>query len=233
MPRRGICKVEGCIEPRERGAFMCMKHLGESRRCEGKVRSYDPDTGIVLGERQCKNPAMAGLTVCRAHGGNGPRMREASERTPALTAMQRFVKPYEGQISAVGVFEMQIRDTLGRINWLKEMIGGLEDERALIWGQTKEEEIGAGEWTGVNRTYEARIHQFEVMMQWERKHLHELTKTWIRANMDERRLNVLQDNVNYTVAKSLEIAVALGHNANDPEVRSVLARVFKNDQHVE
>lgn len=207
---------------------MCEKHLAHKRRCVGKVRTYDNE-GNVVSERQCKKAAMPGLDVCNSHGGNGPRLSAASQRTAALTAMQRFVQPYDGPIDAVTGFEREVRRTIGRIRWLEEQIANLEDEQDLIWGLTKEEDITASEVAGTNRTFEARVHIFEEMLWRERKHYHELLKTWIRANLDERKLTLIQQNIDYTYSLVIQAARMLGHDTADPAVRHIIGRLFERE----
>lgn len=227
--RTKTCKVDGCNEPVVRGGLLCASHIGEKRRCEGIVRTFDPKTGEVLSERQCKKSARLGLTVCAQHGGSGPKMSEVSHRTAALTAMQRFVQPYQGALDPISAYEMEYRRTYGRIQWLEEQIAGLEDERDLIYGLTKEEHITASEFTGTNRTYEARIHVYEDMLRWERKHFLELTKLWIRAGLEERKLSIIREYIDFTYSKVQEVASALGHDPRDPAVREVIMRLFKRD----
>lgn len=226
MRKRAVCKIEGCERPRVQGALMCSVHLGEKRQCEGRVREVDPETGAVLSERQCKRSAKPGLTVCLHHGGGAAKLREVSDRTSALTAMERFVQPYDGPLDPVSAFENEFRRTYGRILWLEEQIAALEDEQALIWGLAKEEHVNAGEFPGTNTTYEARVNGFEEMLRWERKHFLELEKVWIRANLDEKRLNIMRDHITYTYTKVIETARALGHDPNDPLVRDKLMRLF-------
>lgn len=219
------CKVEGCDRDAVRGAFLCTLHLGEKRRCEGRVREYD-ERGNIISDRQCKRSAKPGLTVCHDHGGSGPKSMEVSMRTAALTTMQRFVRPYSGQLDPVTAFEEEFRRTYGRIKWLEEQIAGLEDEKDLIWGMTRQEEVTATEFAGTNSTYEARIHVYEEMLRWERKHFLDLEKVWIRANLDEKKLQVMRNHIDYTYVKMLEAARALGHDPDNPEVREVLMGLF-------
>lgn len=223
-----ICRDPDCTKPASRGAFMCDEHLATKRRCVGMVKTYD-DAGNVVSERRCKKAARAGLDVCNSHGGDGPRLSAASQRTAALTAMQRFVQPYDGPIDAVTGFEREVRRTMGRIKWLEEQIANLEDEQDLIWGLTKEEAIDAAEYAGTNRTYEARVHIFEEMLWRERKHYHELLKTWIRANLDERKLTLMQANIDYTYALVMNAARMLGHDTADPTVRHIIGRLFERE----
>lgn len=226
MARTKICKIDGCDEPVVPGTFMCLPHSQERRRCEGRVREIDPDTGEVLAERRCKKAARPGLTVCRWHGGSGPRSEAASSRTAALSAMQRFVKPYEGDLDPISAFEAEFRRTYGRIQWLEGQLGALEDERDLIWGQTKEERVNAAEFAGTNKTYEARIHVYEEMLRWERKHFLEMEKIWIKAGLEEKKLNLMRDHITYTYSKVLEAARALGFDPHEPETRDILMRLF-------
>ena len=226
MPRKGKCRIEGCDEPRVNGAFLCAKHLGDKRRCEGKVKLVDDD-GVLLGERQCKRSALPGQTTCQSHGGSS----KVAAHSKAVTAMQRFVQPYDGPLDPISAFEAEFRRTYGRILWLEDQIGGLEDERDLIWGITKEERVNASEFTGTNRTYEARIHVYEEMLRWERKHLLELEKTYIRANLDERRLGVMRQYIEGTYASVIGLVRSLGHDTADPAVRDKIRRMFEVDSH--
>lgn len=155
---------------------------------------------------------------------------EVSQRTAALGAMQRFVQPYTGAIDYVSVFEEEVRRTYGRILWLEEQIAGLEDEKQLVWGITKQESIHASEFSGTNTTYEARINVFEEMLRWERKHMLELEKVWIRANLDEKKLAVMRSHIDYTYSKIIDAAKALGHDPDDPATRDVLMGLFRHQQ---
>lgn len=211
------------------GAFLCELHIGEKRRCSGVVHTYDEATGEVTDERRCKRSAMAGLDVCLNHGGNGTLSKAVSARTPALTAMQRLVEPYEGALDPVTAFESEFRRTYGRILWLEGQLGALNDERDLIWGLSQEDTIMAAEFPGTNLKYTARIHMFEEMLRWERKHFLDLEKVWIRANLDEKKLSIMRDHINYTYTKVLEAATLLGFDSNDQVTRERLMGLFTGD----
>lgn len=227
MRKRAVCKSEGCEKPRLQGALFCDDHLALQRPCTGMVKIVDAATGEVFEERQCKRTAKPGLDVCYHHGGSAPKLQEVSDRTQALTAMQRFVQPYQGDLDPITAFEMEFRRTYGRIMWLEDQIAGLEDEKDLIWGLAKEEEVNATEFAGTNRTYEARIHQYEEMLRWERKHFLDLEKTYIRANLDERKLGLMRQYLEGTYASVVRLVTALGHDTSDPEVRAKIRRMFE------
>jgi hypothetical protein len=230
MRQRAICKVADCDKPRVTGAMLCADHLGGKRRCEGRVTEVDPATGEVLGERQCKRSAKPGLLVCQSHGGDAPKLKAVSARTPALTAMQRFVQPYDGPLDPITAFEKEFRRTYGRILWLEDQIAGFEDEKDLIYGLVKEESITATEFAGTNRTYEAKIHVYEDMLRWERKHFLELEKTYIRANLDERRLGMMREYLEGTYASVTRLLTDLGHDTSTPEVRDKMRRMFEGGE---
>lgn len=228
MRRTKECREEGCTDAPLRGAFFCEKHVSLKRQCQGNVQIVDPDNGVILESRRCKKPARPGLLVCASHGGGGPKMTEVSHRTAALTAMQRFVEPYRGDLDPVTAFEAEFRRTYGRILWLEEQIGALEEED-LIWGQTREEVISATEFAGTNRVYEARIHTYEEMLRWERKHLLDMEKVWIGAKLDERKISVMRSQIDYTYGLCVKLARALGHDPTDPETRTIIGRLFEHE----
>lgn len=227
MPRKGKpCAKDGCETPHLPGALFCGEHLSEKRQCEGRVRITDPDTGEVLDERRCRKPAKRGLSVCESHGGTAPRLTAISERTGALSAMQRFVQPYAGDLNPITAFEMEFRRTYGRILWLEEQIAAFTDEKDLIFGLTKEERVMATEFTGTNRTYEARIHVYEEMLRWERTHFLRLESLWIKANLKEQELTMMRGHIEYTYRKVMDIVRALGHDPGDPGVHTILEAAF-------
>lgn len=220
------CKIEGCNEPRSEGAFLCLTHLGEKRRCAGIVKTYD-DEGNVISERQCKRSARPGNTTCSSHGANSPRAKASAAKAQVLTTMQRFVKPYEGPLDPFMAFEGEYRRTYGRIIWLEDQIANLDSEDDLVWGKTKSEDISATEFAGTNVTYEARINVWEDMLRWERKHLLELNKVAFKMNVEEQRLTLMRQYLEGTYAATLALLRDLGHDTADPLVRARLRRMFE------
>ena len=231
MARPKRCRVEGCETPALKGALFCEHHIGERRQCNGRVKIVDEGTGEVIETRQCKKTAKPGLEVCDWHGGKLKNQAAIAERTPALTAMRRFVQPYQGDLDPVTAFELEFRRTYARILWLEEQISALESVDDLIYGLTKTEQINAGEFPGTNKTYEARIHQFEEMLRWERKHFLDMEKVWIGAKLDERKLSMMRSNIDYTYSLVVKAVTALGHDMADPETRIVIGRLFEREMH--
>jgi hypothetical protein len=217
------CSHDGCERPRLDGAIFCGEHVGVRHRCRRK-RLIDGK------EQRCKKQALVGLLYCEKHGGRFPQSQAQSERAIVFTAMQRFVVPYEGPLNPVGGFEMLFRMCLGKIAWYSEQIALIPDAKDLIWGVTKQENIGAGEFAGVNTTYEARVHLLEELQFRERKHLLELEKVWIGQGLERERLDLLRVYANKTFDLVKQALEALDIDTDDPKVRETLARVFLNPE---
>lgn len=215
------CAEPGCEEPRLADADFCSRHLATPRRCKARRKS--------TGER-CKAPAVKGLTVCVRHGGGTAASKAKSEHAKALTVMQRFVLPYEGDVDPISVFETEFRRTLGRIRWYDEQLALLASEEDLIWGRTKVERVGAGPEPGTNTTYEARVNLLEELQFKERRHLLDMEKVWISAGLEEKKLNLMKRYVDATYGKILKALTMLGLDAGDPRVREVLAAVFLGEE---
>ena len=223
MSRRTPCREENCDEMALDRAVYCGKHVGQRRRCK-KTREVDGRT------QRCKKSALIGLDVCEKHGGRFPQSAAQSKRAVALSAMQKFVRPYEGHLDPLTAFEMEYRRTLGWIAWYDEQLAGLADEKDLIWGVTKHEKGTSGGGDGrdgvVNvKTYEARVNILEEMQRWERKHLLDLSKVWINAGLEQKRLDMLGTYLG-KVQKMLERALEhLGLDLNDPKVKEAILAV--------
>lgn len=221
MPRRLTeCKEDGCTTPPIDGASYCAKHVGASRRCKF-TRVKDGRT------QRCKKPARIGLDVCERHGGSFPQAKAQHERAVGLTKMQRFVRPYEGDLDPVNVFEMEFRRTLGRIAWLEGELAEMADVEDLTWGRTKSETITAAEFAGVNTTYEAKLHPYEEMLRWERKHLMEMEKVWITAKLDAARLDLMKSYVEAAYNATLLAVSRLGLDTKDASVRAIIGQAFQ------
>jgi hypothetical protein len=216
------CKDPSCERPALDQAVYCGEHVGERRRCK--------KTRVIEGRTQrCKKPALIGLDVCEKHGGRFPQSQALSQRSKALTVMQRFVRPFEGDLNPISAFEMEFRRTLGRIAWYDEALAALGDEKDLIWGLTKHERGTNAEGLISVKTYEARVNILEEMQRWERKHLVDLEKVWIGAGLEQRRLDLLSTYVGQ-VQKMVERAFEhMGLDMSDPRVKEAILAVNPDD----
>lgn len=218
-PPRTECRHEGCTQHRLEGAIYCGQHIGVAHQCKA-TRTRTDGT-----KQRCKKPALLGLDVCERHGGRFKNPQKQHQQAETYTTMQRFVRPYEGDLNPVTAFEMEFRRTLGRIAWYDEQLAALASEEDLIWGETKYETAGGKD--GVpNHTYEARINLLEEMQRWERKHLLEMEKVWISAGLEQARLDLMRTFVDQTYALTERALRALGIDTTKPEVRQIMASVF-------
>ncbi len=225
------CRFEGCAGKPVRGTYVCADHLDVRTQCVARVRVIEKSTGEVLEIRQCKHVALQGTTRCSRHAVGG--QRGVAERTKAVSAMRRYVTPYGGEIDPLSAFEMEFRRTYGRILWLENQIGSLESEQDLIWGKTKEELTTVGEFPGTTTTYEARVHLFEQLLQWERKHLLELQKVWIGAKFEENKLALMRSQIDYTFTLVRKAVEVLGFDPDAPDVRDKILRLFERELETE
>lgn len=212
------CYHEGCERPSLERVYFCGVHMGVKHRCRHKVTS----TG-----EQCRKAARKGTIWCPTHG--NAFTKEASERAQVLTAMQRFVKPYEGDIDPLSAFEQEFRRTLGRIAWYDEQLSLLSEAKDLIWGVTKEEHVGAGEFTGTNVTYEAKANLLLELQNWERKHLLDMEKVWIGAKLDEQKLHLMRRYVESAYTAVSKAIRALGLDPAEPRVQEALAAALLDE----
>lgn len=158
------------------------------------------------------------------HGGATPRAKLKSERAKTLRAMQKFTTPIpvdDPENHPLTAFETEFRRTLGRIRWYDEQLARLDEEQ-LTWGKSKEEEIGASEFSGTNVTFEARANMLHELQFRERQHLVAMEKIWIGAKLDERKLEIQREYVRMLDERIVAILTALGHDVHDPAIRQVV-----------
>lgn len=173
---------------------------------------------------QCKAPAITGLVVCRAHGGATPNASKKAEKARAVTKMQRFVKPLaanDPEANPITAFETEFRRTLGRIRWYDDELAALDTE-ALVWGKTKSEQIGAGEFVGTNVTHEAKANAIHELQFRERQHLLAMEKIWLSAKFEQSKLDMQRSYVLQLDKVLTGVLETLGHKTDDPDVRQVV-----------
>lgn len=213
------CRHEGCRLNAQDGAIYCAEHIGASHRCvQTRVKN-----GVT---QRCKKAALRGLDRCEKHGGRLPIQRARHERAEALTAMQRFVRPYEGDLDLMQSFEDEYRRCLGRIAWYDQQLSQLADPQALVWGRTEEKVVRAGEYPGTDTTYAAKVNMFEELQRWERKHLLDMQKVALSVGLEQKRLDLMTAQVDRTYEAIVTALVKLGLDPTDERVREALAEAL-------
>lgn len=228
MPGRAAtrkCRFDGCDQKAVVGLWLCDQHLTARTQCTKIIRRLLEDGSTI--EQRCSKVARQGTILCGHH--SSKRSVEIQNATRAVLGMRTLAKPFEGDLNPLTAFEGEFRRTYGRILWLEDQIQQLSAEE-LIWGKTKQEEICATEFSGTNTTYESRVHQWELMLRWERQHFLDLEKLWITAKLDQAKLNMMRDHIAYTYSKAIELARMLGFDPNSDSTREILMRLFASDQ---
>jgi hypothetical protein len=186
-------------------------------------------TFVKKNGEQCKKPATKGIPVCQTHGGQLPSNLAKVKREKVRGALDKFVKPIKAddpEADPITAFEVEFRRTVGRIRYYDELIAKLDSSKDLVWGVTSEEHkkgFDGDDYVNTTSTvYEAKMNEY-VAGQWEeRKHLLAMSKIWIGAKLDERRLNIMESTVLMLNDAITSIVRGLGQDPNDPEVRQIV-----------
>ena len=141
----------------------------------------------------CIQPAANGTTRCRYHGGSAPQAIAAAERRKqeaiAVQAVQTYGLPVD--VSPTQALLDEVRWTAGHVAWLRQQVQALEAE-ALTWGKTEEAEKTATEFPGTDVTRKAVPNIWLDLYQRERKHLVDVCRAAIAANIDERMVRLAE-----------------------------------------
>lgn len=178
----------------------------------------------TTGER-CRKSAMTGLDVCRAHGGQGKYAREKSARAK-LAQFARPISEDDAEANPYVGFLTDYRRTVARIRYFDEKIIELKSEKDLVWGVTEEKYVGSGEFPGTDVTKQAKMNVYYEAQFRERQHLLNLTKIWIGANLEEKRLSIQASIVDQLQQSMDAVVVELGYSPKDPKVRQAVYRAL-------
>lgn len=192
---------------------------------------------------RCTRPPLAGLKVCRMHGGAtktataiASKARMETKVRHELTRMERLTQlipetdpEARGDVALV----TELRRTVNRIRILDEWIQEL-GERSVGWGiKTREIKTmtgfpgeGRGDESYDSKTFEARMNVYYAIQLEERKHLLQIGKVWIAAGFKARELDLAERQVVAYNNALLELCAALGHDPADPGVRAIVHRVM-------
>lgn len=189
--------------------------------------------GFTSKGRKCGQLATPGWTTCVTHKSQGVASGEPTKgekaaerkRLAAEAKMAAFIRPIpatDPDANPLIAFSTEFRRVLARIRWYDEKLAEIRDERDLIWGLSKEEKINAAEYTGTNRTLEAKEHMWLVLQGRERDRLFNMEKLWLQVNLGAQQLELQK-----RVVASLDFAMQrvlsrLGLDPRDDVVRKVV-----------
>lgn len=142
---------------------------------------------------QCERWAIAGGTTCRVHG-SGTKASKASKaaakrrkaEAAARAATATFGLPVEVDPQAALLAELH--RTAGAVAWLDSIVQGLERDD-VTWGKTREKTGGDDHGT----THEAGVNVWVQLWQSERKHLAAVARECLKSGIEERRVQLAED----------------------------------------
>lgn len=141
----------------------------------------------------CRKVPMRGQDVCASHGGRAPQAKAAAERRMAQVRAAKYVETFglPREIDPRDALLEEVYRTAGAIDWLHAQILDLDPD-AVVWGKTDEVSKTATEYEGVDTTYAAAVNMWVQLWQAERKHLVDVSKAAINAGIEERRVQLAE-----------------------------------------
>lgn len=148
---------------------------------------------------QCTKWAMKGQKVCHMHGGKAPQSLKMAEERVTEEKAAALVATYglRVQTTATEALLEEVQWTAGHVAWLRErvqeiegaaLVEGTDREHPLIWGVTKEKSGGEDRGT----TEEAAPNIWLKLYQQERTHLVKVCSEAIRAGIEERKIQLAE-----------------------------------------
>lgn len=190
--------------------------------------------------RQCGQQGINETPFCKFHGGASEQVidkyrrerYEAEIAAQAATAVRigGFTDLWPESHEMLDPFSLllwEIRRSGARIEWFDRKIDEIEEEKSIWWGITKSEVIGASEFAGTNKTYEARENVLVKMQNEERKRLQTLRDEWQNNRFEALKIagyGAFRASMRQAIqALALEFAIDL----SDPETQGRLRAVLE------
>lgn len=213
------------------------------RQCMGHSNIKD-DEGRIVGRRHCRCYAMVGQTKCKSHGGRSKRAKAAAERAIGEAEARRAVATYglPVEVAPIDALLQELHRTAGHVAWLGVLIADLEHEEstrpavlgAPATGDEAEREATEGPSTsgrsGLKQYTRDKGLTWEKPSVWvelyqtERKHLASVAAACIKANVDERRVELAEQQGQLLAKVISGIVGDLGHDLHEAGVREVVTR---------
>ena len=162
-------------------------------RCNGHRRDGQP----------CGLNPVEFLGVCRVHGGNTQhakkKRKELKQEEVAKRAVKTFGIPKE--IDPHEALLEEVHRTAGHVDWLAQIIGDLPadteqteemNQSSIVWGITQHVYRGSEEFPGTDVFREAKPSVWIDLYQREREHLVKVCKAALDAGIDERRVQIAE-----------------------------------------
>lgn len=195
-------------------------------------------------KRRCSAKAFDGAKYCPRHEAAYQRAQER-KRNSEDDAIMGVIVPVQneellaaGMIShedaeANGAFALmsEIRRTVARIRYCDIKINELAEKdsgNALIWGKTRVEKTngydGKGAISVAVVTKESKLSPWVELQFRERQHLSRLSKMWIDAGFEQRKLDLQANTIDGLNRVIKSVVEGLGRSVNEQSVRELVTR---------
>ena len=163
---------------------------------------------------QCPNWAMRGQLVCHAHGGKSPQAKKAAALRLVEQEARSIMVTYGRKIDTTPTKALldEVQWTAGHVAWLRDRVQEFEtahrdgqglaqldpkndtretrrQRESLVWGTTKSK-VGGDDW-GI--TEQAGPNVWLQLYQAERAHLVKVCSEAIKCGIEERRIQLAQE----------------------------------------
>jgi hypothetical protein len=158
------------------------------------------------------------------HGGKAPQVRAEAARRGQQGALHAAAVTFGLPVNVTPTQALldEVQWTAGHVAWLRERIQELEQAQ-LTWGRTEYREGATDkgqEWKSVER---AGANVLLDLYERERKHLVAVTTAALSAGIEERRVQLAEDQGRLVADVLRGALVALGHDPHDPDVMRVVS----------
>lgn len=159
--------------------------------------------------KHCGDAAAIGHTVCRRHGARTPQAKAAAERRIADDAARRAAAVYglPIEVDPHEALLQELHRTAGHVAWLGAELEALPS-KGFLYQRTKD---------GWRPAAQVEVYQAE------RKHLASVAAACLKAGVEERRVQIAQQQADVLVTVLRGVLSDLGV-ADHPDVSAVVGR---------